>query len=121
MITSRLAAFSFAAAVAACSHPGMATAAAAECPAWSSVVCLHWALGPPAVCTEYGCAATKGTDPPKSIQGSTGGGKKNRFPIVTTITNGLKLKGSAGGSNSNSAPSHTTMFKKNCLPGQKCF
>ena len=92
MKTSRLVIFGFAAAMAASSHPGMASAATAECPQWSSVVCLHWSLGPPAVCTEYGCAATKGTDPPKAVQGTTttGGGRKNNFPIISTVGKSLK-------------------------------
>jgi hypothetical protein len=44
-----------------------ATSASAEisCPQWSTPVCRHWSLGPPATCTEWACAATKQTDPPK--------------------------------------------------------
>jgi hypothetical protein len=44
-----------------------ATQAAAEvsCPQWSTPVCRHWNLGPPASCTEWACAADRQSDPPK--------------------------------------------------------
>jgi hypothetical protein len=46
-----------------------ATKASAEanCPQWSTPVCTHWSLGPPASCTAWGCAADRQSDPPKKV------------------------------------------------------
>jgi hypothetical protein len=41
--------------------------AEANCPQWSTPVCRHWSLGPPASCTEWACAADRQSDPPKKI------------------------------------------------------
>jgi hypothetical protein len=67
-----------------------ATQAAAEvsCPQWSTPVCRHWNLGPPASCTEWACAADKQSDPPrKAALGPINPVRPHpivRPPIVTT-------------------------------------
>ena len=59
-----------------------ATKASAEvsCPQWSTPVCRHWNLGPPASCTEWACAADKQSDPPKTV--ALGGTNPVRHPVV---------------------------------------
>ena len=80
-------------------------------------MCQHWKLGPPASCTEWACGATKGTDPPKSIKGTTGDtGKKPKFPVVNGIGTGLKLQNSGTTGNSQSS-----FHKKDCVGTKKCF
>jgi hypothetical protein len=58
------------------------TKASAEirCPQWSTPVCSHWNLGPPASCTAWACAADKRSDPPKEV--ALGGTGPARHPIV---------------------------------------
>jgi hypothetical protein len=58
------------------------TKASAEisCPQWSTPVCSHWNLGPPASCTAWACAADKQSDPPKKL--ALGGTDPLRHPIV---------------------------------------
>jgi hypothetical protein len=41
--------------------------AEANCPQWSTPVCTHWNLGPPASCSAWACAADRQSDPPKKI------------------------------------------------------
>jgi hypothetical protein len=38
-----------------------------SCPQWSTPVCSHWNLGPPASCTAWACAADKRSDPPRKL------------------------------------------------------
>jgi hypothetical protein len=59
-----------------------ATKASAEvsCPQWSTPVCTHWNLGPPASCTAWACAADKKSDPPKQV--ALGGTNPEGHPIV---------------------------------------
>jgi hypothetical protein len=66
-----------------------ATKASAEtnCPQWSTPVCTHWNLGPPASCTAWGCAADRQSDPPKKVAlDATNPVRRpiGRPPIVTT-------------------------------------
>jgi hypothetical protein len=61
--------------------------AEANCPQWSTPVCSHWNLGPPASCTAWACAADRRSDPPKKIAlsvSNTAGHPIVRSPIVTT-------------------------------------
>jgi hypothetical protein len=41
--------------------------AEANCPQWSTPVCTHWNLGPPASCSAWACAADRRSDPPKKL------------------------------------------------------
>lgn len=94
-----------------------------ECRGGTTPVCLHWVIGPPAQCTEWGCGATKPTDPPKAVQGTIGttsGGKTKRFPIVTGIT-GLKHNSTDGTATFHSTtPKTSTLQMKTCLDPKKC-
>jgi hypothetical protein len=67
-------------------------------------VCLHWSLGPPATCTEWGCAATKRTDPPKTatMGGGTSGGTRTGIRTLSGLGPVL-------------------MSKRTCTSQTKCF
>ena len=53
----------------------------ANCPQWSTPVCRHWNLGPPASCTEWACAADKQSDP-VTTKAAAVGTNPVRHPIV---------------------------------------
>jgi hypothetical protein len=67
-----------------------ATQASAEvnCPQWSTPVCRHWNLGPPASCTEWGCAADKASDPVKKLALAPPSPVRPPFPRPPVVTPG---------------------------------
>jgi hypothetical protein len=93
--------------------------AEANCPQWSTPVCTHWNLGPPASCTAWACAADRRSDPPKRIAlagTNTAGNPIVRPPIVTTRPVSIS-KGTGTGAGAGT----TTIYARQAFAGSGAY
>jgi hypothetical protein len=96
-----------------------ATKASAEvsCPQWSTPVCTHWNLGPPASCSAWGCAADKQSDPPKKV--SLVGTNPVQHPIVRPpiVAPRPVSIGTGAGTGTGTGAGTTTIYAKQAFAG----
>jgi hypothetical protein len=100
-----------------------ATKASAEisCPQWSSPVCTHWNLGPPASCAAWACAADKQTDPPKKV--SLGGTNPVGRPIARPpiVAPRPVSRGPGTGAGTGAGAGTTTIYAKQAFSGSGAY